>query len=71
MQPRWDFILEDFYSFREAELRNHLEGMLLKGIRCGFGREKKICQIQTGKNMFGTISKARTRVPEFLVVFGR
>lgn len=83
MQSRWDFILEEFYWVREAELRNHFEGMLLKSIftqqDCWFFlllvssdvalRQKKKKKKST--NMSGTISKARTRVLEFLVVFGR
>lgn len=53
MQSRWDFILEESYLV-EAELGNHMEGMLLKRlfkqqtiafvagvISCGFGRKKK------------------------------
>lgn len=32
MQSRWDFILEESYLVREAELGNHMEGMLLKRI---------------------------------------
>lgn len=75
-------MLEESFLVREAQ-RNHLEGMLLKRkfkqqtaasvtgvIRCDFGT-KNIRQIQVGTNLLGTASNAGTRVPEFLVVFGR
>lgn len=65
MQSRWDFILEESYLVREAELGNHMERMLLKRLfkqqtiafvtgvnSCGFGRRKKKDLSDTGGHKY-------------------